>query len=209
MCKLNLELLAQSVAESNSNNLTERENRLFESVEFCLALLGTIPVPICLINDEGKIIPLNTAKFDGAYKQVCCAHNDFRTSNEWILADRDTQCILCETVNQARSSGKKEMRKGRWRAMIDNKPKEFIIVVHAVPTSIKDQEFVLVALEDLTEVEMLKGLLPICMDCNKILDKDNDQWVRIDHYISEHSPAKFSHGLCPECAKVKMQELDD
>ncbi len=50
------------------------------------------------------------------------------------------------------------------------------------------------------EVKTLSGLLPICSSCKKIRD-DQGYWNQIEVYISGHSAAKFSHGLCPECAK--------
>ena len=53
------------------------------------------------------------------------------------------------------------------------------------------------ALED---VKALSGLLPICASCKKIRD-DNGYWNQIEEYISNHSEAEFSHGLCPDCVK--------
>ncbi|MFO0582798.1 MAG: hypothetical protein U0229_11015 [Anaeromyxobacter sp.] len=50
----------------------------------------------------------------------------------------------------------------------------------------------------LRKVETLHGLLPICAHCKKIKD-DEGYWTRIETYISDHSRAEFSHGLCPEC----------
>ena len=54
-------------------------------------------------------------------------------------------------------------------------------------------------LEDaLSHVRLLQGIIPICSFCHKIRD-DRESWQRVDQYISEHSDAQFSHGLCPEC----------
>jgi len=50
----------------------------------------------------------------------------------------------------------------------------------------------------LRKVETLHGLLPICAHCKKIRD-DAGYWTRIETYISDHSRAEFTHGLCPEC----------
>ncbi len=50
-----------------------------------------------------------------------------------------------------------------------------------------------------TEITTLRGLLPICASCKKIRD-DQGYWTGIETYISQHSGAEFSHGLCPECA---------
>jgi PAS domain S-box-containing protein len=48
------------------------------------------------------------------------------------------------------------------------------------------------------EKKILEGLLPICSHCKKIRDKDQD-WVILEQYIDDHSSAKFSHGICPDC----------
>lgn len=52
----------------------------------------------------------------------------------------------------------------------------------------------------LTQIKTLKGLLPICSVCKKVRD-DRGYWNQIDAYVSKHSGAEFTHGLCPDCAK--------
>ena len=64
-------------------------------------------------------------------------------------------------------------------------------------------------LEDaLSRVKTLQGLLPICSYCKKIRD-DRNYWQQVEGYISDHSEAQFSHGICPECyARFVQPELD-
>jgi sigma-B regulation protein RsbU (phosphoserine phosphatase) len=50
----------------------------------------------------------------------------------------------------------------------------------------------------LARVKQLHGLLPICSYCKKIRD-DRNYWQRVESYISTHSDARFSHGVCPDC----------
>jgi CheY-like chemotaxis protein len=50
----------------------------------------------------------------------------------------------------------------------------------------------------LQNVKHLQGLLPICCYCKKIRD-DSNYWRRVEEYISRHSEARFSHGICPDC----------
>ncbi len=47
-------------------------------------------------------------------------------------------------------------------------------------------------------VKLLQGLLPICCYCKKIRN-DQNYWQQVDAYISEHSEAQFTHGICPDC----------
>ncbi len=58
----------------------------------------------------------------------------------------------------------------------------------------------------LSEVKSLSGLLPICAGCKKIRD-DKGYWNQIENYISDHSEAEFSHGLCPDCQHRLYPEL--
>lgn len=49
-------------------------------------------------------------------------------------------------------------------------------------------------------VKRLEGLIPICCYCKKIRD-DRNYWEDVERYVSTHSNAQFSHGICPDCAK--------
>lgn len=50
----------------------------------------------------------------------------------------------------------------------------------------------------LASVKLLSGLLPICASCKRIRD-ENGNWRQMEVYISGHSEAQFSHGVCPDC----------
>ncbi len=52
--------------------------------------------------------------------------------------------------------------------------------------------------EALEMVKQLQGLLPICGYCKRIRD-DRNAWQQLEDYISAHSEARFSHGVCPRC----------
>lgn len=48
-------------------------------------------------------------------------------------------------------------------------------------------------------VKELRGLLPICAWCKKVRD-DQGYWTTVERYVTEHSDATFSHGICPGCS---------
>jgi predicted signal transduction protein with EAL and GGDEF domain len=56
-------------------------------------------------------------------------------------------------------------------------------------------------------VKSLSGLLPICSGCKKIRD-DKGYWSQVESYISKHSEATFSHGLCPGCIEKYFPGID-
>ena len=57
----------------------------------------------------------------------------------------------------------------------------------------------------LAEVNQLSGLLPICAWCKRIRD-DQGTWQQIETYITVHSEADFTHGICPDCARKHKAE---
>jgi len=57
----------------------------------------------------------------------------------------------------------------------------------------------------LAEVHQLSGLLPICAWCKRIRDDDGN-WQQIESYISVHSEADFTHGICPDCAQKHQRQ---
>ncbi len=58
----------------------------------------------------------------------------------------------------------------------------------------------------LAKAKKLSGLLPICASCKKIRN-DEGYWQDVAVYISEHSEADFSHGICPDCFKKMYHDL--
>lgn len=62
--------------------------------------------------------------------------------------------------------------------------------------------------EALANVKTLQGILPICSSCKKIRD-DKGYWTQVESYVTEHTSAAFSHGLCPECFEKLYPQLAD
>ena len=63
-------------------------------------------------------------------------------------------------------------------------------------------------------VQVLEGLLPICAHCKRIRDEAQagqveGRGVPVEVYVSEHSRAEFSHGLCPDCIRQFYPEDAD
>jgi PAS domain S-box-containing protein len=58
----------------------------------------------------------------------------------------------------------------------------------------------------LRQVKELQGIVPICMYCKNIRDDEN-YWHKVEAFISEHSKAKFSHCVCPECMEKFNRDL--
>jgi hypothetical protein len=89
----------------------------------------------------------------------------------------------------------------RWREQIREHAELLRLMV--------EKEKMIVELQEATEkIKILRGFLPICSHCKKIRD-DEGYWQQMEKYVSEHSEAQFSHGICPTCAKEHYAEFLD
>jgi len=181
--------------------LSNLEHNLFDSVEFNYALLSALPTPVCIVTETFDIIFLNNPVSNSKISTFLSSKH---IKNNWKLSPLDDS-LLYNIVQLCRDTGEKVFRKGTLE--INSSAETAIVAINAVPANIDNNNLVIITLEDLTEIEQLKGLLPICIKCNKINDKKNDTWTRIDEYIMHRSHADFSHGLCPCCAKDMMATL--
>jgi hypothetical protein len=55
-------------------------------------------------------------------------------------------------------------------------------------------------------IRFLEGFIQICANCKKIRNTE-DQWEQMEKYITQHSLAQFSHGICPDCARQLYPDL--
>ncbi len=76
----------------------------------------------------------------------------------------------------------------------------------AIRYAIERQKLVTQLEQSLKEIRKLRGFLPICASCKKIRD-DKGYWTQLETYISSHSEAEFSHGICPDCASKLYPDL--
>jgi hypothetical protein len=73
--------------------------------------------------------------------------------------------------------------------------------------------FIVIALIRMTfaayhrKIETLSGIVPICSYCKQIRD-DKGYWNQVEEYVSKHTEAEFSHGICPDCMGKHYPEYD-
>ena len=56
------------------------------------------------------------------------------------------------------------------------------------------------------EIKALKGILPICSNCNSIRD-DKGLWSGFEKYVRQHSEAEFTHSICPDCVRELYPDM--
>ncbi len=80
------------------------------------------------------------------------------------------------------------------------------IALHMAGVEAEREQLIAELQEALSKVKALSGLLPICASCKKIRN-DKGYWQAVEGYISEHSEAEFTHGICPDCVKKLYPDI--
>ena len=65
---------------------------------------------------------------------------------------------------------------------------------------------ILVMKKLLRRIKILEGFFPVFANCKKIQEENN--WKQMEAYITEHSLAKFSHSICPDCLQKLYPEIE-
>lgn len=58
----------------------------------------------------------------------------------------------------------------------------------------------------LKRIESLEGILPICVNCKKILN-ENQQWLRLEEYVRDRADAAIIKMVCPACRHDLDQQM--
>ena len=101
----------------------------------------------------------------------------------------------------------KAVRKGAQDYILKEQINNCHLLSHAILYAIERHKLLMELKKKMKEIKTLRGLIPMCAWCRKIRD-DNGYWKKVEEYISEHTDAAFTHGMCEECAEKAIAERD-
>lgn len=103
-----------------------------------------------------------------------------------------------QTISQELTKANKEKRKIFYfkHRLASGEIKDVEVFSGAI--NIDGAPLLLSFVQDITELNRLRGILSICSHCKKIRNKKGG-WTEIETFIGTNSAADFSHGLCPTC----------
>lgn len=179
----------------------------FKMAGFLKKLLDSIPAVIMVLDKDLKLVfrntesgglLLNASPSGGKFGDVMGCVNSSEALGGCGKSKICKRCAIRKWVAAAIAG--KGVRRGRViykRRSGGTLP----MLVTAMPFDYKDAGLSLVVIEDIGELEELRSLLPICFGCKKIRD-DANYWQSVESYIEDHmADVKFTHGICPKCAK--------
>lgn len=208
-------------------DITERklaEEKLHNQMVFFETLINTIPNPLFYKDSNGIYMGANDAfyEFIGKSPEDVVGKNVFDVSpkdiaDKYYKKDKE----LLEKPGKQSYEWKVKSKDNSVRTVIFNKAtfrdsRENVAGLLGIMLDITDRKRAEQEREDLidelrkanSEIENLQGLIPICSFCKKIRD-DEGYWENIEKYITAHSKAIFTHGVCPDCIKKHYPEYSD
>lgn len=202
-------------------DVTLRKNmeiKLMESKETARALLDASIESCFLVEKDGTYIDMNEVAARRLGKRIKdLIGKNFTDSLPAEVAS--SRMAVLEQINQNREPIRLEDRRSGFifdtnvSPILDSEGNVKMIAVYSkdITAQKRMEENLLIEKEKLEkaieEVKKLSGLLPICASCKKIRD-DKGYWRQIENYIRDHSEARFSHSICPECCKRLYPDLD-
>lgn len=168
-----------------------------------------------LIDSEERFRSLSEASFEGIViiegSKIIEANDTIATMVGYKLSDLMGMSVERFICPDDKVNVKSKIMSGHEKPLESTCLKKdgstFPVEIHARKFIYKGRQVRVLAIRDIseklkaeTEINKLRGILPICASCKKIRD-DQGYWNQIEAYIQEHSDAEFTHGICPNCAK--------
>jgi len=181
------------------------------------SILNALPAVVFVVDDDVTIHDYNAAASDflsapepaiikrrGGEALHCIHSNDVPGGCGRGPACMD--CVIRSSVAQAFQGNRVVRRRTRLKVNHDGGVREIYSLITASPFLYKGSPYVLLVIEDISEIAELQRMIPICSICRKVRD-DTQSWFRVEAYFKEHWDVDFSHGLCPECYKIEMDKM--
>lgn len=187
-------------------------------------ILDSLPHWAMLIDVKTRtVLSANKFAMEGGAQIDCQCWDDFAhrsfISEEHIQLignnperkrDNKIKCDFC-LADEAMESGKPERKEVEidgtildtwWVPVEKNIYLHYAIDITEIRQTQKELE------EATNEIKTLQGIIPICMHCKGIRD-DKGYWNQLEEYITEHSEAQFSHGICETCLEKHYPDDED
>lgn len=190
---------------------------MIKDERFFKTILDAIPSPVFVVDEDVQLVRLNPAAQSMIGEPsgeilgrrggdvLYCIHS-LESPEGCGRADFCRNCVVRNSVTTA-FEGRQVIRSRMRMDLVRDEDKASIyMLVTASPFVYDEKRYVLLILEDISEIMDLKKMLPICSKCKKIRN-DREYWSDVEEYFETHLDVDFTHSLCPGCARELYPEL--
>jgi PAS domain S-box-containing protein len=194
------------VGLSGSHTLTRIDRKFSDFLE-------SVPDAMVLSDRDGRIVLMNT----NTERMFGYSRDELMGKEiETLVPERSRAVHREDRAIYYAAPGTRRMGVGRELSARGKDGVEFPVEISLAPVEIRGRTFIWSAIRDIADREYLiaqlresmkkkrlplRGFISICAWCKRV--RDTGEWLPLEKYITSHSKAKFTHGICREClAKV-------
>ena len=184
---------------------------------FLRAVLDAIPSPVFIVDGDFHILTYNPAAapllgetpslelhMSGGEALHCI--NSAESLAGCGRSEHCQTCVVRNSVQSSFTSQKVVRQKARMTLVGLNSNSEVYLLVTAAPLQHQGAAFVMLILEDISELVQLRKLIPMCANCKKIRN-ERQYWDSLESYFKKQMDIDFTHGICPECFERLYPDL--
>ena len=183
---------------------------------FLQSILDALPMPLFVVDNEYRMVDWNPVAHEMLGAQAAPTQKlrsgDALGCLQALEAEQGcgtgggcSDCVLRKSVAAALKKQRAIRQRTMYLRRIDGQLVERSLLITALPLEPFPRDLALLLVEDVTEIDTLREMVPICASCKKIRN-DEDYWERLEEFMGRYAGMTFSHGLCPDCAKELMEE---
>jgi PAS domain-containing protein len=193
------------------------DKHLLAKAGFLREIFDAIPAMLLIVDDDVRILHVNAMASSGLGLDIREVHRKRGGEALHCIHSMDvpegcgrapacSDCVIRNSVRMAVRGGKTFRKGTRMEFGTGDVKKELHLLVSASPFLHEEKHYVLLTIENVSELIQLKSLLPICMHCKKIRN-DEGYWKDIAEYFKDHLDVDFTHGLCTECLEKHYPDI--
>jgi hypothetical protein len=182
------------------------------------SVIEAVPSPLFILNKNLEVVDHNKAgalfvgpDIEVALMKLCgealhCFHE--QESPEHCGQTKYCKDCVIRHVTEGIWKGKQVLRKKcKFKIKKNNLIAIRYLFVSASPLEYNNELFSVLVIEDATELEVIRQIIPICSICKSIRN-DNSYWDSIENFINDHAGIQLSHSICPECARKHYPDAE-
>jgi PAS domain-containing protein len=176
-------------------------------------LLGTIldamPASIFMVNRDVKVLGVNQKALlmlsqdpesiirRPAGEVLHCIHST-ETPGGCGTAESCRECLVRASVGKSFSTNQVVRQKVQMELVTEGGVSTASLLITTTPFAFQQKIFVLLVMEDISELMDLMDLLPVCANCKKVMD-DSQERQHMKKHFKEQLKLVATQELCPEC----------
>ena len=111
------------------------------------------------------------------------------------------ECLFRDAVTRTLNGNKVFRRMAKMEIAVQGQTSESVFLLSASPLNHGDTALALVVIEGFNN----NAMLTMCAHCRQVRNHLGN-WQCVEDYFQDHMDIAFSHGLCPECARIDFSE---